>query len=239
MMHQANAQYNVAKPQSLAVRIAGYQRRRMFAAFLAESGVSPGETVLDVGVTSDQSYDHSNYLEAWYPHKDRVTAVGLDDASFLQTVFPGVRFVRADGRDLPFADGAYDHVHSSAVIEHVGNRAQQAGLLRELWRVARRSVFVTTPNRGFPVEFHTVLPLLHWLPPAAFRAVLRRLGYGFFAEENNLNLMMRNDLCRAAQLAGMRHVTVKSVSLAGWPSNLLLVARKAPEDATATGIRET
>jgi hypothetical protein len=25
-------------------------------------------------------------------------------------------------------------------------------------------VFVTTPNRWFPVELHTRLPLVHWLP---------------------------------------------------------------------------
>jgi hypothetical protein len=30
-------------------------------------------------------------------------------------------------------------------------------------RVARRA-FVTTPNRWFPLEVHTRLPLVHWLP---------------------------------------------------------------------------
>ena len=36
-------------------------------------------------------------------------------------------------------------------------------------RVGRR-VFVTTPNRWVPVELHTRLPLVHWLPePAAHR----------------------------------------------------------------------
>ena len=78
-----NAQYNVARPDSLPVRIAGYQRRKMFERFVKAMGPGEADSIVDVGATSDRSYDHSNYLEAWHPHKDRVTAVGVDDASFL------------------------------------------------------------------------------------------------------------------------------------------------------------
>ena len=70
-----NAQYNVAAPNSLSQRLAGYQRRRMYARFLAECRPEPGDTLVDVGATSDRSYEHSNYLEAWYPHKNKITAV--------------------------------------------------------------------------------------------------------------------------------------------------------------------
>src|SRR5690606_27159648 len=125
-------------------------RRRMYERFLA-TGVRPEDTILDVGVTSDRTQIASNYLEAWYPHKDKVTACGLDDASFLEAEYPGMTYVRADGRDLPFPDGAFDHVHSSAVLEHVGSAADQLQFLSELVRVSRRGVFVTTPNRWFPV----------------------------------------------------------------------------------------
>jgi hypothetical protein len=222
-----NAQYNVAAPESLPVRVAGRQRRTMFQRFLAASAIAVDETVLDVGVTSDRSYGHSNYLEAWYPQKSRITAVGLDDAGFLEVIYPGLRFVRADGLDLPFQDGAFDHVHSSAVLEHVGSRANQVRFLQELWRVCRRSLFVTTPDRRFPIEFHTVLPLIHWLPPPAFRSVLRRIGRDFFAEEAHLNLMGPGDLREAAAAAGITDARLQAVRLFGWPSNMLLVAHKA------------
>ena len=118
---------------------------------------------------------------------------------FSRRLYPGVRFVQADARDLPFADGSYDFVHSSAVIEHVGSHARQTAFLRELWRVARRGLFITTPNRWFPIEVHTVLPLVHYLPPSTFRAILRRLGRDFFADEANCNLMSRRTLAHAAQ----------------------------------------
>lgn len=221
-----NAQYNVAAPESLAVRVAGYQRGRMFQLFLNASAPDRNDSILDVGVTSDQTYSHSNYLEAWYPHKDRITAVGLDDAKFLEVMYPGLRYIQADGRDLPFPDRSFDHVHSSAVLEHVGSRDKQVKFLRELWRVSRRSIFITTPNRGFPVEFHTVLPLVHWLPPTVFRAILRKIGRGFFAEEENLNLMTSSDLRQIAATAGISAAKLHSARLFGWPSNLLLVAHK-------------
>ena len=37
-------------------------------------------------------------------------------------------------------------------------------LIAECSRVAKRMVFLTTPNRWFPIEVHTALPLIHWLP---------------------------------------------------------------------------
>ena len=33
----------------------------------------------------------------------------------------------------------------------------------------------------FPVELHTFLPLVHWLPDMRFRTILRSLGYGSLA----------------------------------------------------------
>ena len=62
---------------------------------------------------------------------------------------------------------------SNAVIEHVGGRERQRQLVSEAIRVGRR-VFITTPNRRFPVEVHTRLPLVHWLPDAISHRRLRR-----------------------------------------------------------------
>ena len=161
----------------------------MYQDFLARCAPQADDTILDVGVTSDQAYEASNYLEAWYPNKQCITACGIDDCSFLEEKYPGMRFVPADGRELPFADGSFDFVHSSAVLEHVGSAAMQQQFLSELRRVARRGVYFTTPNRWFPVEFHSVLPLVHWLPPAMFRRTLKLLGHSELASEEHLNLL--------------------------------------------------
>jgi SAM-dependent methyltransferase len=150
--------------------------------------------VLDVGVTSDQTAD-SNFFERLYPHPASITAVGLEDASHLERDYPGLIFIKADGRHLPFPDQSFDLAFCSAVIEHVGSKSQQMQLLAELTRVAER-VVLTTPNRYFPIEFHTLTPFLHWLPPRVFRGFLSLTGRSFFASEANLNLLSERGLDR-------------------------------------------
>jgi hypothetical protein len=230
-----NAQYNLAQPDSLAQRMTARMRRQMYRRFLDMTAPTVSETLLDVGATSDRQYDFSNYLEAWYPHKSQITATGIDDASHLETDYPGVRFVRGNARDLPFDDDSFDIVHSSAVLEHVGSRENQSRFISEAVRVARRAIFLTTPNRWFPIEVHTSIPILHWLPPAVYRALLRQLKLDFFADEQNLNLLGRGDLLAVARGAGAANVEVTSVRLLGWPSNLLLVARKGYRSGQLAG----
>jgi SAM-dependent methyltransferase len=149
----------------------------------------PDTSVLDVGVTDAPFGGGSsdNFLEALYPWPERITAVGNTELDMFAAAFPRVRAVRADGRDLPFGDGEFDVGFSNAVVEHVaGGREGQRRFVHELCRVARR-VFVTTPNRWFPVEVHTLLPFVHWLPAPArdrllpFDDVLDPLGPREFA----------------------------------------------------------
>ena len=72
--------------------------------------------------------------------------------------------VQSDPGDrLPFDDGEFDLAVSFAVLEHVGSTAQQRRFIGELARVAPAFI-AYTPYRYFPVEMHTLLPLLHWLP---------------------------------------------------------------------------
>ncbi len=227
-IEKPNDQYNLAMPGSIAERVGGRVRNQMFAMFMERIGPQADETVLDVGVTGDQLYSVSNYFEARYPFKARITAAGIDDASYLETLYPGMKFVEANALDLPFDDESFDLVHSSAVLEHVGSAENQARMVAECVRVARRAIFLTTPNRWFPIEFHTQLPLLHWLPVDVFRGLLRRWGYGFFADERNLNLMSRSQLQSIARRYGDWRFEVVQAKLLGWPSNLILIGFRYP-----------
>lgn len=225
-----NAQYNVATAGGLTDRISTMMRRRMYTCF-AEC-VAPSDRILDVGVTSDREQLASNYLEAWHPWKDRITACGIDDASFLEELYPGVRFVQANGKELPFDSRSFEWVHASAVLEHVGSMQEQVRFVSELYRVSSKGIFLTTPNRWFPVEFHSVLPLVHWLPKPWFRALLRRAGHHELANEAHLNLLDRNDLKEICRQAGLDQGEISSVSLGGWPSNLIL---KVGRNSRASG----
>lgn len=225
MTVKPNEQYNVAAPDSLAVRIASRVRNRMFSRFMAEFRPNSTESVLDIGVTSDKNYQYSNYFEELYPFKDKITAGGLDDASFLEHDYPGLRFIKCNVLQLPFADRAFDWVHSAAVLEHVGSFAHQYRAVAECLRVARRGIFLTTPNRWFPIELHTQLPLLHWLPTPVYRKLLSRIGFEFFAREENLNLLSGRRLRGAAGGRNDWSFRVGSARLLGLTSNLLLIGR--------------
>ena len=87
--------------------------------------------------------------------------------------YPGAQFVQADATALPFADGEFDIAYSNSVIEHLPRDAREA-YAREVRRVASRW-FVQTPNRAFPIEPHSLLPFVHWLPRPVGR-MLWRLG---------------------------------------------------------------
>jgi ubiquinone/menaquinone biosynthesis C-methylase UbiE len=225
LKQKVSAQYSTMDAGSLGDRIAAKMRRQMFGRFM-EVGIGENDAILDVGVTSDDRLEASNYLEAWYPYKDRITACGIDDASFLEGKYPGVRYVKADGRSLPFESGEYDVVHSSAVLEHVGSRDQQKAFISELARVARKVVFLTTPNRWYPVEFHTALPLVHWLPPAIFRSIISMLGHDVLSKEEHLNLLGRKDIVSLCDELGLGIYSIDTVRLGGVSSNLLLTIRR-------------
>jgi SAM-dependent methyltransferase len=163
----------------LASRVSLRSREQKLELFLDTFRPGPDTTVVDVGVTDAPFGDGStdNFFEALYPWPERVTAVGNTELDRFAAAFPRIRAVRADGRDLPFADGQFDLGFSNAVIEHVaGGRDGQQRFVHELCRVAGR-VFVTTPNRWFPLEVHTLLPFAHWLPPAARARAIRAAGF--------------------------------------------------------------
>ena len=173
----------------VASQVSLRSRERKLRLFLDLLAPGPETTVVDVGVTDAPfgAGSSDNFFEAMYPWPDRITAVGNTELDRFTAAFPLVHAVRADGRELPFPDGTFDLGFSNAVVEHVaGGRDGQRRFVHELCRVARR-VFVTTPNRWFPLEVHTLLPLVHWLPEGArervipFDDVLDPLGPKAFA----------------------------------------------------------
>jgi SAM-dependent methyltransferase len=198
-------------------KVSWHARQRMFDSLTRLAPPHKDLNVLDVGVTCDLRED-SNFFEKLYPYPQNVTAVGVEDAAFLEQEFPGLKYIKADGLDLPFPDRFFDLVVSFAVIEHVGNRSQQAAFVKELLRVGK-TCCITTPSRWYPIEFHSILPLIHWLPPAVFRRILRLLGKTFWADEANLNLLSEADVI--AMIPPDRVIYKRHFKLLGLVSNLM------------------
>jgi 2-polyprenyl-3-methyl-5-hydroxy-6-metoxy-1,4-benzoquinol methylase len=212
-----SSEYFGPKLGGFATKVSWYARQKMFYLLMELANPSADTTVLDVGVTSDRRED-SNFFEKLYPYKDKITAVGMEDAAFLEEEYPGLKYVCSDGLSLPFPDKSFDLVVSFAVIEHVGSQTQQQAFVRELCRVGK-TCCITTPNRWYPVEFHTVVPLIHWFPPSWFRALLKLLGKHFFAKEENLNLLSEKEVLK--MLPADAEVYTRHFRLLGLISNLL------------------
>ncbi len=129
-------------------------------------------TLLDVGGNTGMD---SEFLPLYQAFRE-VTVVNLDPSPDRQTL-PHVRRMLADGCCLPFGDRSFDWVFSNAVLEHVGGIESQRKFGAEIARVARRGYFVTTPNKFFPIEPHTLLPLYQFLPERWQRKVVRVSPY--------------------------------------------------------------
>jgi glycosyltransferase involved in cell wall biosynthesis len=81
------------------------------SSYLSKSNIRGEILVADYGST-DGSREIAQGLgarvEAWYPHKSAITAVGIDDASLLAELYPRIRYLRANGLELPFSSLAFD-----------------------------------------------------------------------------------------------------------------------------------
>jgi hypothetical protein len=76
-----SSEYVGPKLGGFATKLSWYARQKMFDLLMALANPSADTTVL-VGVTSDRRED-CNFFEKLYPHKDKITAVGMEDAAFL------------------------------------------------------------------------------------------------------------------------------------------------------------
>lgn len=191
---------------SIAFEISGRNRKRKYENFLNAFPVQPDTTILDVGYTDLEYTGYDNYLEKHYPHPENITALGVVEPKEFAARYPKVRTVQYDGTVFPFADKQFDICWSNAVIEHVGNFEKQVFFLKEVKRVAK-SAYLTTPNRYFPIEVHTRLPFLHWLPREIFNRILVAVGKDYAAGDY-MFLLSLGDVKRLLAAAGIADYTI-------------------------------
>lgn len=115
---------------------------------------------------------------------------------------------------LPFADKFFDIVYCSSVIEHVTVVKSDVWTWKdgkqfsaESWKHQKlfadeivrlgKQYFVQTPSKNFPIESHTWLPLVGYLPRKQFLPVLK-LSNRFWVKqaEPDFNLLDANDMKR-------------------------------------------
>ena len=213
--------YRHTGSMGFARRISTVARRQVHDLFMQKMQPQHPDRILDIG-TSDDTGIEANMLEQLYPCRENLTCASLTDGKLILAAYPGVHHVRiVAGEPLPFDDNAFDIVYSNAVLEHVGSRTQQGKFIAEMCRVAPRR-FLAVPNRGFPIESHTCLPLVHYLPKQLFRRLLRHTRYDFWSHEENLNYISVSDLRAMWPADCQPKIIYTGIGLGSWKSNLVI-----------------
>lgn len=171
-------------------RFSDESRRRRGLIFRDSFRILPETRILDVG--SEDGSAIATLLEGTLASPENVWIADIDRTMLLAGRRRyGFRAVElGEFGPLPFEDKSFDIVYCSSAIEHVtiaksdvwnvqsgkifNERAarSQKFFAAEISRVGR-GYFVQTPNRGFPLESHTWLPLMGLLPRPILIAAMR------------------------------------------------------------------
>jgi SAM-dependent methyltransferase len=194
-------------------------KRALTKSLLAEAGRSNGSrlTVLDVGAGSGELL---RVIARWARERSRVvqlTGLELNERSasaILQesNEFPEIGSVRADALELPFADNSFDFVISSLFTHHLKDEPI-IRVLREMYRVSRRGIFVIDLHRH---------PLAYFLYTTVGRIMLHNRLIRADGALSILRSFRPEGLHNLAVQAGLANVTVTR----RFPFRLVLAAHK-------------
>lgn len=148
-------------------------RGKKLAVFFQFMGTSTRSTLLDIGGGTGVDSEFIPLYRAF----QNVTVVNLTPPQSELCSLPNVRHEIADGCCLPYESKSFDLVFSNAVLEHVGSAERQRQFSNEIRRIAKCGYFVTTPNKRFPIEPHSLLPFYQFLSESWQRRVVHFSPY--------------------------------------------------------------
>jgi len=119
-----------------------------------------------------------------------------------------------------------DVVISNATIEHVGSDQQQLKMLKNIVKLTKKIFIVVTPNRLHPIEFHSKIPFIHWLPKKIHRKILSVIGMSYLSKEKNMNLLKPINLVNLMKNFNNVEYEIKFVKFLMFKSNIILIGKK-------------
>lgn len=139
-------------------------------------------TILDMG-GDPESWRHSSLQQA-------VKILILNIERKEKPADPRIEVMEGDARDVPsLGDGSFDFVYSNSLIEHVGRWSDMKRVAAEIRRLAP-AYYVQTPNFWFPIDPHSNMPFIHWLPQSVQRRVFSSKARGFYKKPGNFDEAM-------------------------------------------------
>ena len=202
-------------------------RENFFKHFIHFTEYNDNQSLLDIGTTPSLDSEQNVILEKTKNNKN-ITCFSDQDCSILGKKYSNIKdFIIGDGTNTDLKDMSFDIVHSNATLEHVGSYNNQIAFVKEAWRVSKNHVFIQTPNRFYPIDFHTNLPLVHWLPKKIHRKILKFIGLNFYSSEENLNLLSESNLIDICKKLDIKKFKIIKHKLFFMTSNLILVITKS------------
>ncbi len=183
------------------------------------------KNVLDVGTTSDNQNPHSNLIVKNLKNINKFYSISDQtiNSPFFEKVLK--KSIVDNLNEQEVKELKSDLVLSSATIEHVGGFENQKMMIRNMIKLSNEMIIITTPNRFHPVEFHTKIPFLHWLPKNIHRMFLKFFNLSFYSKEENLNLLSKADFIKLAEGENIKY-EFKFINLMFFKSNLIFIAKK-------------
>lgn len=201
-------------------------RNKFFKQFVYYTKYKNNKSVLDIGTTPSLDEEHNIILEKTKKNK-KITCLSNNDCKILSSKFRHLKsFIIGDAKKTRLKSNSFDIVHSNATIEHVGSYKNQILFVKEAVRVSKKFIFIQTPNRFFPIDPHTNLPFIHWLPKNLHRKFLKFFDLDFYSLEKNLNLLSKKDLYGICKILKLKKFKIIKYKLFFITSNLILVIEK-------------
>jgi|TARA_B100001964_G_scaffold43966_1_gene48950 hypothetical protein len=201
-------------------------RIKIYRIFEKNSSFDENTKIIDVGTTPILD-EHENIIFHHYKWTKNITGFSNQDCTILkENLFKSNNFVLGDAKNIKCKDHAYDVSFCSATIEHVGSYLDQKKLISELTRISKKYIFITTPNRNFPIDFHTKLPLIHLLPKKVHRKILYIFGLNYFSKEENLNLLNTNEIKQICEELNIKNFEIIYNKFFFLNSNIILIIKK-------------
>ena len=196
--------------------------RKKRSEFLKELAFSlkPPIQILDVGGTMDywRCVGYSFFKEF------ECTLLNIEKELDLDT---GFQFTFGDACDLSrYDDMEFDLVLSNSVINLVGSFEEQRKMANEIRRVGKR-YFVQAPNRFFPLDWRTLIPLFHFLPKKTQAWLFRQMRVGLYRRikdyESSIKRATRvRDLSRREFLELFPEAKIKSEKVFGFSKSFIV-----------------
>ncbi len=201
-------------------------RNNFFNLFKINNDYTNNKSIIDIGSTPSIDIEQNNFLENT-KNNPYITCLSNQDCRILKKKYKNIKNILiGDGKNTLLEDNSFDIVHSNATIEHVGSFDNQVSFVREMLRICRESIFIQTPNRFYPIDFHTILPFIHWLPKKIHRKILKQLNLNFYSEEENLNLLSIREIKRICKILKLKKYKILKYKLFFFTSNLILIVYK-------------